>query len=161
MRQRSPQGPILLLRASLSHQDAEEGGDGLVTMPTSHCPRGGGAGAVRHSAVWGAVGLSLKSPTQGPLLLAQPQASGSTVGAQLASPLLFHTVCSIFAWLSNAWGFGFLCSILSFQPEARAWRRKQAVHRQPEGAMDPPPSLTPSLTHSAASTAAGPSHSYR
>lgn len=66
----SPQGPTLLLRASLSQQDAEEGETGrLVTMPTSLCPhprRAGRGWGGRSSSQLGK-GLSLPWVTcQGP-----------------------------------------------------------------------------------------------
>ena len=67
---RSPQGPTLLLGASLSQQDAEEGETGrLVTMPTSLCPhprRAGRGWAAAPPASWGGVCLSPGSPAKGP-----------------------------------------------------------------------------------------------
>lgn len=45
----------------------------------------------------------------------------------------FYTICSIFAWLSKAWGLGFLLPILNFQPAGRVLAMEE------ESGYAPPP----------------------
>ena len=89
-------------------------------MPTSNCPRprgrgeeGPGQSDIQSSEQ---VALPLGSPVLGLPLLPQPQAPEPTVGKDFASSLFLHTVCSNFAWLSEAWGIDVLLRIQNFQP---------------------------------------------
>lgn len=75
------------------------------------------------------------------------------MGEDFARFLLFYTICSIFAWLSKAWGLGFLFPILSVQPADRvlAVEEESGCAPPPTRVGDSPSSLhafTPCLTDS-------------
>lgn len=116
------------------------GGDRLtghhanIALPTSlRERRGWGSGTFsRPGSSWSVPWVTC----QGPPLLAQPQASGSTEGEDFVSPLLFHPICSISAWLCKAWDLSFLSPLLNFQSAGRTL----AMGEEP--ACAPPPSLS-------------------
>lgn len=124
----SPQGPILLLRASLS-SGCRGGGDRLtghhanIALPTS---LGGGERLGRSDIQQSREQLSVSWIT---CPRAPAAGSVSTLREGFASSLLCHPVCSVFAWLSKAGGLGFLAPILGFQPAGGLclWKRSQAV----------------------------------
>lgn len=68
------------------------------------------------------------------------------MGEDFARFLLFYTICSIFAWLSKAWGLGFLFPILSVQPADRVLAVEEESGPTPNPSGGQP--LIPARVHS-------------